>query len=109
MNEGRRLQGVAWSFAGHLVRGEPAQVLIHERQQFCRGFGVALMCRLQNTGEVAHGFAASFRSGAPGASMEITCFLIFAKRLLAISLTLVRTPLKFHHDKLLEQKVWRCW
>ena len=41
-------------FVGHPARGEVAQFLVNERQQFLRGFGIAFLSTFQDAGDVAH-------------------------------------------------------
>ena len=43
MHERRGLEGVAGCFLGHLIRGQVAQLLINQRQKFCRRSGLAAL------------------------------------------------------------------
>ena len=54
-DQGGGLQGVPGRLLSHLDRRQFAQLLIDQRQQFCRGLGVALTDRLQKMSHVAHG------------------------------------------------------
>src|SRR5882724_4481691 len=54
MHQRRRLQGLAWSFVGHLVRGKFAQFLIDEGEQFLCCFGIALLNGVENASDFAH-------------------------------------------------------
>ena len=49
------MERVTGGFVGHLVRGEFAQLLIDERQQFLRGFGIAVLDGFEESRDVAHG------------------------------------------------------
>src|SRR6266581_3618987 len=59
MHQRRRLQGLAWPFVGHLVRRELAQFLIDEGEQFLCRFGIALLNRVENASDIAHGYRSS--------------------------------------------------
>src|SRR5262245_44558827 len=63
MDEGRGLERVPGGFSSHLVRGHPAQLLIHQREQFLGSLGVAALRPVQNACEVAH---APTHSKTPG-------------------------------------------
>ncbi len=54
VNQCRGLEGVPGSLASHLERGQFAQVLVNQRQQFIRRRAIALCQRFQNAGDVAH-------------------------------------------------------
>ena len=53
MDQHRRLKGMAGSFVGHLVRRQPPQFLVNEREQFLGGIGVTRFDCLENLGDVA--------------------------------------------------------
>src|SRR5712691_8737049 len=48
MHQRRRLQGLAWLFVGHLVRGEFAQFLVNQSEQFTRSITVAALNGFQD-------------------------------------------------------------
>src|SRR5437867_6696176 len=54
MNERSRLKGLVRTLLRHLLRGEFAQFIVHERQQFIGGLGIALLGALKNARELAH-------------------------------------------------------
>ena len=49
------LERVAGGFVRHLMPGEPAQLVIDQREQLGRGLGIALLDGVQQPGDVAHG------------------------------------------------------
>ena len=49
------MERVTGGFVRHLVRGELAQLLIDERQQFLRGFGIARTNCAQQLSDFGHG------------------------------------------------------
>ncbi len=55
MNERGRLKCVNWRFRGHLRRGEPAQFLVNEGQQFIRRFCFAATNGFKSLCNLAHG------------------------------------------------------
>ena len=55
MHQGRRLQGLAWHFVGHLVPGEFAQFLVNQREQLIRSITVAAVNGFQDAHDLAHG------------------------------------------------------
>ncbi len=63
VDERRGLEGVAGGFAGHLVRGQFAQLFIDNRKQFLRGPGIAAPDGSEQMGDVRHG--PSVRSPSP--------------------------------------------
>ena len=54
MNQRGGLESVAGTFARHLVRGQPAQFVIDERQQLLGGLGLALLDGFEDARDVAH-------------------------------------------------------
>jgi hypothetical protein len=54
VHEGSRLKRVTRRFAGHSLRCERAQFLIDHRHQFLRGAGIALLCRVEDLGNITH-------------------------------------------------------
>lgn len=54
VNECGRLESLTRRFPRHLGRGECAQFLVNQRQQFLSGFGIALLNAVEDAGEVAH-------------------------------------------------------
>jgi len=50
---------MARRFIGHPVRGQTAKLFINQRQQFLGGFGIALLSRLKDASDVAHGLQSS--------------------------------------------------
>src|SRR5439155_27256324 len=48
------LKSLAWRFLGHLVRGEFAQFLVNQRQQFVGSFWIAFFDGVEDAGDVAH-------------------------------------------------------
>jgi hypothetical protein len=56
MDECRRLQRLARGFVGHPVRGQPAQFFVHQRQQFVRRFGIAVLDGIEDARHLAHAF-----------------------------------------------------
>jgi len=54
MHESRRLKRLARRFVRHLARGQLAQFLIHQRNQFPGGFRVALLDGVQDSCHFAH-------------------------------------------------------
>jgi hypothetical protein len=54
MHQRRGLQGLPRRFAGHFVRGQPAQFLVNQREQFVRGLRVALLNGVKDAGDIAH-------------------------------------------------------
>ena len=71
VNEGRGLQRLAGGFAGHLVRRQLAQFLIHQRQQFLGGLRVALPNRFEHARDLAH--AALISEGLSNEKAESSC------------------------------------
>src|SRR6266568_542072 len=54
MDQRSGLKRLAGGFLGHLMRRETAKFLIDQREQFRSGFGVTLLCAVQNVSDVAH-------------------------------------------------------
>src|SRR6266571_4089036 len=54
MHQRRRLQGLAWPFVGHLVRGEFAQFLVNQRQQLFGGLAITLLDSLKDPRHITH-------------------------------------------------------
>ena len=54
MHQGRRLQRLARPLPGQLLRGQPAQLIVDQRQQLRGGPRVARLGRRQDAGHVAH-------------------------------------------------------
>ena len=54
MHQRCRLECVAGSLAGHLMRRQFAQLLINQRQQFRCGIGIAVVNGTEKSGDVAH-------------------------------------------------------
>jgi hypothetical protein len=54
MNQRRGLEGLARGLLGHPGRGQTAQLLVNQRQEFFSGLGVALLGRVKNEREVTH-------------------------------------------------------
>ena len=54
MNERGGLKRVAGGFVRHLVRGQAAEFLINQRQQFVGGPGIALLDGGENARDFAH-------------------------------------------------------
>ncbi len=54
VDERCRLQRLAGRFGSHFVRRQLPQLLIHQRQQFLGGLGVALRNRVQDARDLAH-------------------------------------------------------
>jgi len=54
MHQRGGLEGLAGRFAGHLLRGQLAQFVVSQRQEFPSGLGVALPDRVENEREVTH-------------------------------------------------------
>ena len=73
MDERGRLEGVARAFPGHFMRGQAAQFVVNQRQQFVRGLGVALLDGGENAGNVAHASASHF-GGGTGAGSQPNCW-----------------------------------
>ena len=76
MNQGGRLEGLARSFSGQLMRGEGAQFLIHQRKQLFRGSrvrGIELGQQLGHFRHAATNSGTSFRC-------KVTTVLKWARR-----------------------------
>src|SRR5437868_9393253 len=54
MDQCSRLKRLARRFAGHLGRRQPAQLLVHEREQLLGGLGVAPASGFEENGDFAH-------------------------------------------------------
>src|SRR6266446_1558683 len=66
VNQRRGLERLTRRFVGHLRRRELAQLLIHQREQFVGGVGVALLDGRQDMSDVAHARRPTrFRPAAP--------------------------------------------
>jgi hypothetical protein len=46
---------MSWPLAGHLVRGELAQFLVHPREQLLDSFRVAMLNGFRNLSDLTHG------------------------------------------------------
>src|SRR6266404_9347372 len=64
MHQGRRLQGLAWQFVGHLVRGKSAQFLVNQREQFIRSPPIAVLNGFEDARDIAHGWGTMLSSFA---------------------------------------------
>lgn len=53
MHQGGGLERMTGSLVGHLVRREPPQFVIDQRQQFVRGFGVTVLNGVEDLSCVA--------------------------------------------------------
>ena len=60
MHERGGLEGLARRFIGHADRGQLAQFLENQRQQFVRGSGVALLDGLQHLGDLVQGLSGGY-------------------------------------------------
>ena len=54
MDQSGRLQGITSGLLRHVVGGESSKFLIDQRQQFLRGFAIALLDAFENLGDIAH-------------------------------------------------------
>jgi len=54
MDQGGGLEGLAGILVGEFLRGEAAQLVIDQRQEFPGGLGVALRNRAQDARNLAH-------------------------------------------------------
>src|SRR6266508_620522 len=54
MDERGGLQGLTRGFVRHLVRGQFAQLVVNQWQQFVRSFAIALLGQSENLRDVAH-------------------------------------------------------
>src|SRR5207244_12060539 len=80
-NESGGLKRVDRGFVDHLARGEPAQFLVDEWEQFIGRVRVAVFDGLEDLGDVAHGIlspALASRSRRVRASRINTCALIWS-------------------------------
>ena len=55
VDQPRRVERLPRFLAGHLCRGEPAQLVVHQRQQLGGGVRVAVLGGGQQAGDVGHG------------------------------------------------------
>ena len=54
VNKSSRLKCVPLGLLGHLGGGEFPELFVHQRQEFLRSFGIALLDGIQQSGHVAH-------------------------------------------------------
>ena len=55
MNQGSRLECLPRFFVGQLLRGQPAQLLVDQRQELARGVRVESLDDVPHRGNLAHG------------------------------------------------------
>src|SRR5215207_7931017 len=68
MDKCGRLEGVTGGFGSHLVAGEPAQLVVDERQQLIRRLCIAFLDSVENARNFAHTETASVT--APGGPLR---------------------------------------
>src|SRR5262249_41952288 len=54
VNQGRRLKRLTWFLLCQFLRRQPAQLVVHQRQQLLRGVRIALLDGGQDAGDVGH-------------------------------------------------------
>jgi hypothetical protein len=62
VNQGGRLEGLAWWFVGQLLSGKQTQLLIDQGQELVRSFRVPLLNGVQDACDITHADSALFRA-----------------------------------------------
>ncbi len=62
VDERRRLEGVSCRLLRHPRRGQPAQLIVHQRQQLLRRVGIAALNRRQDLGDAGHAHQITLRT-----------------------------------------------
>src|SRR5258708_16477140 len=74
---------------GHLVRGQPAQFFVHQRQQFVRSFGIAMLDGVEDACHLTHAFYAravntNCRARSPIRYATDGAYLVFRREALTV-------------------------